>query len=328
MRRVWCTSCLAVKRERLPWVSGNPFYTKRFSFYVGRRCRESSIKAVAQELKLDWKTVKDLEKQYMEEQLRRAGRPAPSAIGIDEISIRKGHTYRIVVSDLIRGRPIWFGGSDRSEKSMDEFYAWLGPRKCRRVRLAVMDMWRPFTQSTRRLAPEAAVLYDKFHILRHLGQALDQVRKQEYARVDGPKRRFIKGQKYTLLSHQENLTLEGRRALKKLLRVNRRLQVAYVLKESFGELWSYHREAWARRFFDNWKASLKWQRLKPYERFAELIERHWDGIAAFCRPENKVSLGFVEGLNNKIRVIQRRAYGLRDEEYLRLKVLTCMLPPI
>jgi transposase len=283
---------------------------------------------VAQELKLDWKTVKDLEKQYMEEQLRRAGCPAPSAIGIDEISIRKGHTYRIVVSDLIRGRPIWFGGSDRSEKSMDEFYAWLGPRKCRRVRLAVMDMWRPFTQSTRRLAPEAAVLYDKFHILRHLGQALDQVRKQEYARVDGPKRRFIKGQKYTLLSHQESLTLEGRRALKKLLRVNRRLQVAYVLKESFGELWSYHREAWARRFFDNWKASLKWQRLKPYERFAELIERHWDGIAAFCRPENKVSLGFVEGLNNKIRVIQRRAYGLRDEEYLRPKVLTCMLPPI
>ncbi|MCK9388744.1 MAG: transposase [Sulfuritalea sp.] len=102
----------------------------------------------------------------------------------------------------------------------------------------------------------------------------------------------------------------------------------YVLKESFGQLWSYQREGWARRFFDNWKASLKWQRLKPYEKFAEMIERHWDGIAAYCNPENKVSLGFVEGLNNKIRVIQRRAYGLRDEQYLRLKVLTCMLPKI
>ena len=82
------------------------------------------------------------------------------------------------------------------------------------------------------------------------------------------------------------------------------------------------------KVFDNWKASLKWQRLKPYEKFAELVERHFDGIAAFCKPENKVSLGFVEGLNNKIRVIQRRAYGLRDEEYLRLKILTCMLPDI
>jgi hypothetical protein len=85
---------------------------------------------------------------------------------------------------------------------------------------------------------------------------------------------------------------------------------------------------WARRFFENWRASLKWQRLKPYEKFAGMIDRHWDGIAAYCRPENKVPLGFVEGLNNKIRVIQRRAYGLRDEEYLRLKILTCMLPAL
>lgn len=119
----------------------------------------------------------------------------------------------------------------------------------------------------------------------------------------------------------------GRRALKRLLELNRRLNVAYLLKESFGQLWDYQRESWARRFFENWKAALKWQRLKPYEKFARMIEKHWDGIAAFCRPENKVSLGFVEGLNKKIRVMQRRAYGLRNPEYLRLKVLTCMLPP-
>ena len=116
--------------------------------------------------------------------------------------------------------------------------------------------------------------------------------------------------------------------MKQLLAANKRLNTAYVLKESFGQLWSYEREGWARRFFDNWRASLKWQRLKPYEKFAEMIERHWDGIATYCHPENKVSLGFVEGLNNKIRVIQRRAYGLRDEEYLRPKVLTCILPRI
>ena len=109
---------------------------------------------------------------------------------------------------------------------------------------------------------------------------------------------------------------------------NKRLNTAYLLKESFGQLWDYRREAWARRFFENWRHSLKWQRLGPYEKFAEMIDRHWDGIAAYCKPENKVSLGFVEGLNNKIRVIQRRAYGLRDEEYLRLKILTCMLPEL
>lgn len=328
VRRVACPRCQAVKSERLDWIADNPFYTKRFAYYIGRRCRDSSLTAVAQELRLNWKTVKDLDQQYMREQLRRVGCPGPLVLGIDEISIRKGHTYRIVVSDLLRGRPIWFGGADRSEASMDQFYIGLGSRKCRRIRLAVMDMWKPFFNSARRHIPQAAILYDKFHIMQHLGKALDQVRQSEYARLTGPARGFIKGQKYTLLSHRENLTLEGRRALKKLLAVNRRLQVAYLLKESFGQLWSYERVGWARRFFENWKCALKWQRLQPYEKFARMIDAHWDGIAAFCQPENKVSLGFVEGLNNKIRVIQRRAYGLRDEEYLRLKILTCMLPAI
>lgn len=170
---------------------------------------------------------------------------------------------------------------------MAQFYAWLGEKKSRRIKLALMDMWKPF-------------------------------RKAEYARLSGKDRRFIKGQKYTLLSNRENLSLEGKKALKALLSANKRLNTAYLLKESFGQLWDYQREGWARRFFDNWRAVLKWQRLEPYRKFAEMIDRHWDGIAVYCHPENKVSLGFVEGLNNKIRLLQRRAYGLRDEEYLRL----------
>ena len=213
VRRVECRRCGKVKQERLDFLADNPFYTKRFAYYVGQRCR-------------------------------------------------------------------------------------------------------------------AAILFDKFHVIRHLGEALDAVRKSEYARLQGRERRYIKGQKYTLLSRRENLSLDGKKALKVLLAANKRLNTAYVLKESFGQLWSYEREGWARRFFENWRASLKWQRLPPYEKFAEMIDRHWDGIAAYCRLENKVSLGFVEGLNNKIRVIQRRAYGLRDEDYLRLKILTCMLPAL
>lgn len=328
IRRVLCRRCGKVKQEKLDWLADLPFYTKRFSFYVGRRCRDSSLSDIAKELHLDWKTVKTLEMQYLREQLRRAGTPGPKVIGIDEISLRKGHVYRIVVSDLERKRAIWFGGKDRSEESLDLFYRWLGEKKSRRVQLAVMDMWKAFHNSTRRQAPQAAILFDKFHVLRHLNEALDKIRKREYARLSGKDRGFIKGQKYTLLSRRENLNKEGRSALRTLLKANKRLNVAYLLKESFGQLWEYRQEGWARKFFENWKASLKWQRLRPYEEFAEMIERHWDGIAAFIQLEDKVSLGFVEGLNNKIRVIQRRAYGLRDEEYLRLKVLTCMLPAI
>ena len=315
-----------MKQERLEWLADHPFYTKRFAFLIGRRCRTTSISDVAKEHLLDWKTVKELEMQYMREQIKRAGKPRPKVIGVDEISIRRGHTYRIVVSDLERRRPIWFGGKDRSEESMDEFFAFLGKKRSKKVRLAVMDMWKPFRKSTNKNVPGAAILFDKFHILRHLGEALDKVRKTEYGRLEGKKRKFIKGQKYALLSHRQNLRGSARKNLKILLAANKRLNTAYMLKESFYQLWDYNSETWARKFFENWRDQLKWQRLKPYEKFAEMIDKHWDGIAAYCKPENKVALGFVEGLNNKIRVFQRRAYGLRDEEYLRLKVLTCMLP--
>lgn len=319
-----------MKREALDWLANNPLYTKRFAFFVGRRCRATTVKEVAEDLFLDWHTVKELDKQYMHAQLRRAGLPSPRVIGIDEISIAKGHQYRIVVSDLERGRPIWFGGQDRSEASLDEFFTWLGPKKSSKIRLAVMDMWQAFRNSTLKEgnAPQATILYDKFHILKKLGEAMDQVRKKEYARLAGADRRFVKGQRYVLLSHWDNLTAAGKTALKVLFKANKRLNKAYLLKESFGQLWDYRRPGWARRFFEQWRKALRWQRLGAFERFATMVASHWDGIEAYCHEENKVPLGFVEGLNNKIRTIQRRAYGFRDEEYLRLKILTCMLPKL
>jgi transposase len=327
VRRVECERCGGVKTERLDWLANNPFYTKRFAFYVGQRCRDSTVKAIAEELRLDWQTVKELDKQYMAEQLRQAGPAAPTVIGVDEIAIGRGHSYRIVVSDLLLGRPIWFGGKDRSEASMDLFYAWLGPTKSAQIRLAVMDMWKAFRNSTLKKgnAPQALIIFDKFHVLSHLQKALDTVRKSEYARLMGEGRRYIKGQKYALLSRWHNLTLRGKTSLKLLFKANKRLHTAYLLKESFEQLWDYETPGWARRFFDQWVESLKWQRLQPYQKFATMVEKHWAGIVAYCDSNNKVALGFVEGLNNKIRAIQRRAYGYHDEEYLRLKILTCML---
>ena len=244
IRRVHCRSWGAVEQEKRPWLANNPFYTRRFAFYVGRRCRSSTILDVAREPRLDWKTAKSLEMEYMREQLRRAGMPGPKVIGSDEISIGSGPNYRIVVSDLARGRPIWFGGPDRSEKSMDLFFQGLGPRKCKGIRLAVMDMWKPFRTSARKAgdAPRAGILYDKSPILKHLNEALDKVRKSEYARLSGKDRRSIKGQKYTLLSRRANLSQEGRQSLQALFKANGRLNKAYLLKEMFSQLWDYKRE--------------------------------------------------------------------------------------
>lgn len=325
-RRVACPHCGAVKQETLSWLASSKRFTQRFETRIGRMCRQMPLTEVAKLNGLSWDQVWRMERAYMN-RLWAAHPPAPHirAIGVDEVSVKRGHTYRIVVADLDQQRPIWMGGDSRTEADMDRFFDELGHERSGSIALAVMDMWRPFRKSTLRNAPNARIVFDKFHVLRHLSDALDQVRRKEYKRVNDKERTFIKGQRYTLLSHKANLDLEGRRSLSLLLKANKRLNTAYVLKESFGQLWDYNNPTWARKFFENWKARLKWQRLKPFEQFAAMIERHWDGIVSYCHPDNKVSLGFMEGLNNKIRVIQRRAYGIKNSEYLRLKVLTSFI---
>jgi transposase len=293
---------------------------------IGRMCRQMPLSEVAKLNALSWDQVRRMEMAYME-RLLKAHPPAEHirAIGIDEVSVKRGHTYQIVVADLDQQRPIWMGGDGRTEEDMDRFFEHIGQERSEGICLAVMDMWKPFRKSMMRNAPQARIVFDKFHVLRHLSDALDQVRRKEYKRVNDKERKFIKGQRYNLLSHKANLDMEGRRALHLLLKANKRLNTAYVLKESFAQLWDYNNATWARKFFENWKAQLKWQRLTPFERFAGMVDRHWDGIVSYCHPDNKVSLGFMEGLNNKIRVIQRRAYGIKNMQYLHLKVLSSFI---
>ena len=315
-----------MKQERLLWLAESSRFTLRLEDKIGRQCRDMAIKQVAENNGLSWDQVRRIEMDYMRRLL--AANPLPEkirAIGVDEVSIHKGQRYVIVVADLDQQRPIWLGKEGRKEKDFKPFFKELGRKRSRGIELAVMDMWKPFRNVTRERAPKARIIFDKFHILHHLSTALDQVRREEYKRVVGEDRNYIKGQRYTLLSHKANLDVDGRRALRMLLKANRRLNKAYILKESFEQLWDYNTPGWSRRLFENWQEQLKWSRLEPYRKFARMIERHWEGIVSYCHPENKVSLGFMEGLNNKIRVIQRRAYGIKDLEYLRLKVITSFL---
>jgi len=325
-RRVACVVCDGVKVESLDWLADNPRYTSRMAEYVGKLCRQMTNKAVAELLRIDEEAVKEFDKLYMARLLAKHPIKAVRVLGIDEIAIGKGHTYRVIVSDVERGRVIWIGGEGRRECDIDQCFIDLGAKKSAGTRLAVMDMWKAFRNSVERHAPQAKILYDKFHILQHLSFAMDEVRRAEYKRVSAQERSFIKGQRYTLLSHRENLSAKAKKSLKRLLAINRRLNTAYLLKEEFAQLWDYRSETWARRFFENWQEKLRWQRLKPFEKFAAMVEAHWDGIASYYEAENKVKLGFVEGVNNKVRVIQRRAYGYRDEEYMKLKIMTSFLP--
>ncbi|MCB9497558.1 MAG: ISL3 family transposase [Fibrobacteria bacterium] len=327
IRRVFCTRCQSVKTERIEFLADVNRYTDRYALWVGRQCREKSVKAVAVETGLSWDTVKDLDKLYMAKQLEAHPRPAPRWIGLDEIAIASGHSYRVIVHDLEHKRPIWVGErKGRGREAVDDFFQSLTASEREGIELAVMDMYGPYRTSLEAHCPNAAVHYDHFHLVKNLGDAVDKIRKAEYKRLEGDQRRYIKGTKYILLSHRENLDPRRRKALDELLQVNRRLNKAYLLKESFRRIWTFKSPAWARKFFDEWRSSLRWQRLQPLEKFADLVESHWDGIVRSLDPKCKVPMGFVEGMNAKIRAIQKRAYGLRDEDYLRLKILTSTLP--
>ncbi len=168
--------------------------------------------------------------------MRRVGTPGPKGIGSDEISLRKGPPPdRIGVSDLLRRRLIWFGGTDRSTASLALCFNEWGKPKWRGLYLAVMDLWKPFRNGAVKPAPNASILFAKFQVIGPLGEALAQVRQSESARLTGPGRLFIKGPQYTRLANAANLTLAGRRSLGKLRQANRRLNSAYLLKESFGQ---------------------------------------------------------------------------------------------
>jgi len=326
-RRVYCQHCQAVKQELIPWLSSNKRATQRFAREIGRMCRETSVKRVAAMHNLSWGQVRRLEMIYMKELVNKH---PPSkqlrAIGIDEVSVRKGHRYAIIVADMDQQRPIWMSKRPgRQKEDMDVFFKELGEKQRDQLELVVMDMWKPFWSSVKDYANGAHIIYDKFHVLRHLNDALDQVRRQEYTRASKENKRFIKGQRYTLLSKEANLDLKAQESLKILLKVNKRLNKAYLLKESFAQLWDYSNPMAAELFFDKWKEQLKWSRLKPYQHFVKMIEKHWPGIVSYCHPERKVSLGFMEGLVNKVRVIQRRSYGIQDLEYLGLKIITSFI---
>ena len=170
-------------------------------------------------------------------------------------------------------------------------------------------------------APNAQIIFDKFHIMRHLSNALDEARRSEYKRLSGKARSSIKGQRYTLLSRRENLSLDGRQGPEKVASGQPAPQHSLRPQGGFRATLGLPPERGARAFFERWKDSLKWQRLKPYRKFAQMIESHWAGIASYCQPDHKVSLGLMEGVNNKIRVLQRRAYAYRDDDYLKLKIV-------
>jgi len=314
--RVRCPDC-GVKTEKVPQLPSKAPFSKRFEEAVGLACESAAVRRVAKQFGLSPSTVRAIDVRYLKRWAASRRKPALRQMGIDEMYLGKKQKFLTVVSNLETGEPLWFG-RERKKETLDEFLGQeLSGFQRTVIRAACVDMWEPFRQSLEQWVPKCEIIYDKFHILQHASKAVDEVRRAEFFRKGGPARDLVRGKRWLLLSSWVNLDRSKRRQLNQLFALNRRVMKAYLLKESLARLWDYVYEGAMLRYLQSWIDQLRWQRLAPMEKLANLLLKHLEGILNYCR--TKIPMGVVEAVNGNIKALLRRGRGYRDLNYLLLK---------
>lgn len=317
--RLACPRC-GPKLEHLDWLAPYSRLTRRLIDNVARLCQVLPIDHVADYFDLHWATVKEIDKAHLAATL-----PAPDwsdleVIALDEFALQKGHRYATVIVEPRRKQVLWVGRG-RGRVDLRPFFQALGPEGCARLRAAVMDMNGAYEEEVRAHCPQAEIVYDLFHVVAKYGrEVVDRVRVDEAHRLqaDPAARQVVKGSRWLLLRNRENIPSEQRVQLRELLAANQALATVYVLKDDLKHLWDYTYEGAARRFWEGWLERAASSGLEPLKKFAENLKERLTGILAHCRWPLHTSL--LEGINNKIKVLKRMAYGYRDHDYFFLKI--------
>ena len=314
--RVKCPEC-GVKVEKVPLLPSKAPFSQRFEDAVGQACESAAARQVARRFGLAQSTVRAIDLRYLERWAARRRKPALRQMGVDEIYLGKKQKFLTVVCNLETGEPLWFG-QERKKETLDGFFQKeLSESQRRNVDAACVDMWEPFRLSIEQWAPRCRIVYDKFHIMGHANDAVDEVRRAEFFRKGGKARGLVKGKRWMLLSRWVNLTTGKQDQLNQLFALNRKLFKAYLLKESLDRLWTYTYEKAMLNYLQRWIDQLRWQRLNPFEKLAAMLLKHLDGILNYCR--TKVRLGVVEAVNGNIKSLLRRGRGYKNLRYLLLK---------
>jgi len=314
--RVQCPDC-GVKVEKVPPLPSKAPFSKRFEDAVGQACESASARQVARRFSLAESTVRAIDLRYLERWAATRRQPPLRQMGVDEIYRGKSDKFLTVVSNLETGEPLWFG-KERKKETLDEFFrTQLRSGQRRRIEAACVDMWEPFRLSMEEWVPGCRIVYDKFHILQHANDAVDEVRRAEFFRKGQQMRDVVKGKKWLLLSRWKNLAPTQRGVLNRLFQLNRRVFKAYLLKESLEQLWEYRYEGAMLNYLQKWMDQLRWQRLPSFQKLAEMLLNHLDGILNYCR--TKVRFGVVEAINGNIRMLINRGRGYKNMRYLLLK---------
>jgi len=319
-RRVECPRC-GLRVEDFPWAEPWARVTTALSNAVARLARELSWQGTARQYGLNWKSVATIVKRAVQYGLRHRKRPPVHVIGIDEVSRRKGQVYLTVVYDLERRVLLWVG-DERTEEAVKPFFTKeMGPRRCRTLQVVCMDMWAAYANLVREHAPNAQILFDRFHIVKHLNEAVDAVRRDLWRRLTAKERTTFKGTRWLLLKNPWNLTGNQKERLSTLVQWNTPLVRAWYLKEAFQLFWTYKQPWRAKQHLTKWINSAMRSKLQPFKKFAQMLRSHLDGILAWTKA--RVSNGAVEGMNNKIKSISHRSFGFRTAENFIAAIYHC-----
>jgi transposase len=317
-RRVWCPSCGKAKVEQLSFADPSRRVTHRLARYVYELCRILTIQDVARHTDLDPKTVKAIDQHFLAQDFGRTDYEGLRILAIDEISLTHGQNgYMTVVLDYETGRVVWMGEGRKAE-TLDAFFNGMTPEQKQGIEAVALDMWEAFIKAVQTHCPQAKIVFDLFHLVKGYGEVIDAVRRQEYARVDPNERAFIKGSRYLLLSNRVNLRPDQTVRLDDLLAANRRLNAVYLLKDQLKAIYRYRSRAWAKRALDQWCRLAAEVDHPLIRRFIRRLKFFEYGILNHC--DYPIGTSRLDGVNNKIKVIKRKAYGFHDPAYFALKI--------
>jgi transposase len=324
-RRVVCPDC-GVRVEQVPWADRWSRVTRSLSRAVAVLARKTDLSTVAEQYEINWKTVASIIHRVVAWGLAKRRKRRLRILGIDEVSRKKGHRYLTLVYDLERGELVWVG-KDRTKDTLRRFFDELGKRGSSHLEAVCMDMWAPYRDVVEERAGQATICFDRFHVVRHLNAAVDEVRRSLVRKLSGPARFLIKGTRFVLLKNPWNLTPKQKQSLGALVRGNSPLSRAYYLKEDFQRFWDYLYEGWAEKHLRKWLWWASHSRLEPFREFARMIREHLDGILAWTRL--RMSNGALEGMNNKVKLVSHRSYGFRnDDRYIEAIYHNCGALPL
>lgn len=319
-RRVKCPRC-GVKAESIPWSMGKSPLTRPLIIMLAAWSKLLAVEVVAKMFGVSWPTVGSAVQYAVKHGLAHRDTEAVLYIGIDEISRKKGHVYHTQVYDLKKKRLLWSGGG-RGKETLEKFFAEWGEERIKGIKAICCDMWDPYVEVIKAKAPDAILVFDKFHLVRHLQKAVDEVRKEEARELKKKNPELLKGTKYIWLKNPWNLTPKQRQRLGFLEKINLRTNRAYLLKESFREVWTYRTKGWAKRYLAKWFWWATHSRLPPMRDFAWLLRRHEDDVLNWFRVP--IDNGAVEAMNNNAKVISHRSHGFRSEKWFTLILLHCL----